>query len=111
METVKNQITWSNILARQLYHNAQMSSLRENLLFSVAAHCISGQFSLTELDGNSSSQDFTGPVIKNLPCNAGDVGLISGQGTKIPHAMGQLSPCATSREKPTHPKLRPNTAK
>ena len=49
METVKNQITWSNILARQLYHNGQISSLRENLLFSVAAHCISGQFSLTEL--------------------------------------------------------------
>ena len=26
-----------------------------------------------------------GPMIKNLPCNAGHVGLISGQGTKIPH--------------------------
>ena len=26
-------------------------------------------------------------VAKTLPCNAGDVGLTSGQGTKIPHAM------------------------
>ena len=52
-----------------------------------------------------------GSVVKNLHCNPGDVGLISGQGTKIPHAMGQLSPCATTREKPTLPKLRPNTAK
>ena len=37
-----------------------------------------------------------GPVVKNLSYNAGDVGLIPGQGTKIPHAAGQLSPCATT---------------
>ena len=30
-------------------------------------------------------------VVKNLPCNVGDVGLIPAWGTKIPHAMGQLS--------------------
>ena len=28
-----------------------------------------------------------GPVVNNLPCNSGD----AGQGTKIPHAMEQLS--------------------
>ena len=39
-----------------------------------------------------------GPVVKNLPYNAGDVGLIPGQGTKIPHAAGQLSPRATTTE-------------
>ena len=33
-----------------------------------------------------------GPMVKNLPYNAGDTGSIPGQGTKIPHAMGQLSP-------------------
>ena len=32
------------------------------------------------------------PGVKNLPSNAGDVGLIPGQGTKIPHAAGQLKP-------------------
>ena len=30
-----------------------------------------------------------GPVVKNLLSNAGDVGLIPGQGIKIPHAVGQ----------------------
>ena len=30
-------------------------------------------------------------MVKNLPSNAGDVGLIPGQGTKIPHSVGQLS--------------------
>ena len=28
-----------------------------------------------------------GPVVKNLPCNTGNMGSIPGQGTKIPHAM------------------------
>ena len=27
-----------------------------------------------------------GPVVKNLPCNAGDKGSIPGWGTKIPHS-------------------------
>ena len=45
-------------------------------------------------------RDFPGsPVVKNSPSNAGDVGLIPGWGTKIPHAAGQLSPCAATREK------------
>ena len=34
--------------------------------------------------------DYPGiPEVKNLPCNAWDVGLIPGQGTKIPHATWQ----------------------
>ena len=33
-----------------------------------------------------------GPVVKNLPCEAGDVDSISGQETEIPHAAEQLSP-------------------
>ena len=39
-----------------------------------------------------------GPVVKNPPSNAGDTGSIPGQGTEIPHAMGQLSPHATTTE-------------
>ena len=36
-------------------------------------------------------RDFpVGAVVKNPPGNAGDVGLIPGQGTKIPHAAEQL---------------------
>ena len=33
-------------------------------------------------------------MVKNLPCNAGS---IPGRGTKIPHAMEQLSPPTTIR--------------
>ena len=33
-----------------------------------------------------------GPVVRNLPCNAGDIGSIPGQETKIPHAVDQLRP-------------------
>ena len=40
-------------------------------------------------------------MVKNLPCNAGDMGLIPGWGTKMPHAMAcvpQLdSPCSATR--------------
>ena len=38
------------------------------------------------------------PVVKNPPYNAGDAGLISDQGTKIPHATGQLSLHTTTTE-------------
>ena len=36
--------------------------------------------------------DFLGfPVVKNLLCNAEEMGSIPGQGTKIPHALEYLS--------------------
>ena len=37
-------------------------------------------------------------MVKNLPSNSGDAGLIPAQGTKIPHATGQLSPRAITTE-------------
>ena len=41
---------------------------------------------------NRFARDFPGgPVVKNPLSNAGDLGSIPGQGTKIPHAVGQLS--------------------
>ena len=39
----------------------------------------------------------SGPVVKNLPSNAGDVGSNPGQGARIPNALGQLSPPATTK--------------
>ena len=46
-------------------------------------------------------QDFPGgPVVKNLPCNAGDMGLIPGWGTKTPHTEEELSPLASQLESP-----------
>ena len=32
-----------------------------------------------------------GLVVKTPPANAGDTGSVPGQGTKIPHATGQLN--------------------
>ena len=44
-------------------------------------------------------RDFTGgPMVKNLPCNAADMGLIPGQGSKIPHAVERLSLCTPTTE-------------
>ena len=37
-------------------------------------------------------------MVRNPPCNAGDIGSIPGPGTKIPHAAEQLSPCTTTGE-------------
>ena len=37
-------------------------------------------------------------MVKNPSCSAGDVGIIPGQGTKIPHAMGHLSLCTLTAE-------------
>ena len=44
-------------------------------------------------------QDFPGgPAVKNLPFSAGDMGWIPGWGTKIPHAVEQLSLCTPTTE-------------
>ena len=40
-----------------------------------------------------------GPVVKNLPCNTGDMGLILCQGTKIPYILGLLNPQTTNNNK------------
>ena len=46
-----------------------------------------------------------GPVGTNLPCNAGNTGLILGWGTKIPSAMEQLeNPCAAMKDPKSHNK-------
>ena len=47
-----------------------------------------------------------GPVVKNLPCNAGDAGSTPGWGTEILNAMEQLIPpqpesLCVPREDPT----------
>ena len=43
----------------------------------------------------------SGPVVKNLPFNAGNTGSIPGLETKIPHAPEKLTSSATNRE-PAH---------
>ena len=39
-------------------------------------------------------------MVKNLLSNAGDAGLIPGQGTKNPHVAEQLSQCTTRELEP-----------
>ena len=64
-------------------------------------------------------RDFPGgPVVKNPPSTAGDVGSISDRGTNVPRALWQLSPRTMTREKPSRwnershvPQQRPDTAK
>ena len=49
------------------------------------------------------AKDFAaGPVVKNPPLNAGDAGLIPGQGTKIPHATKQINVPTTTTEPALH---------
>ena len=51
------------------------------------------------LTWEQNNKDFLGgPVIKDLPSNAEDMGSIPGQGIKISHDTGQLSSRATIRE-------------
>ena len=40
----------------------------------------------------------SGPVDKNPLASTGNMESITGLGTKIPHASGQLGPCATTTE-------------
>ena len=43
-------------------------------------------------------RDFPGgPEVRNLPSNAGDTDSIPGRGTKIPQALGKLSPCIATK--------------
>ena len=45
------------------------------------------------------TRDFPGgPVVKNPPSKAGDLGSIPGQVAEIPQATGRLSPCVRTTE-------------
>ena len=52
------------------------------------------------IDKNSATPSGTsrGPVVKNPPSNARDMGLIPGWGTETPHPMEQLSLCMATTE-------------
>ena len=65
----------------------------------------------TTLEGKLMGDFPGGPVVKNPPSNAGDMGLIPGQGTKIPHALGQLSPCTATREASSPQVLSPHSTR
>ena len=63
---------------------------------------VPGHLQSTGALGDIAEKGFPGgPVVKNLSCNAGGMGSITGLGTKIPHVNGQLSPHTTT-SKPMH---------
>ena len=73
----------------------------ENNLF--LSHSFLGVFLVQQLNLypniRANSRDCPGgPVVKKPPSNAGNMGLIPGEGTKIHHVMEQPSPCTTTTE-------------
>ena len=132
----QNKIKLERILEMQLRPNlAQVEKAMD--VRRTGSHCPSPQWrhqklhlaSASQFDGNTWSRtSLVIQVAKNPPSDAGDSGSIPGQGTKIPHAAGQLSPCAATTEHVcrnyrTHampssrnkrfcvPQLRPNTTR
>jgi len=65
------------------------------------------------------TKDFAGgPVVSSPPSNAGDLGLIPGPGTKVPHAVCHnhraevpQPEALAPQQRPSEPQLRPNAAK
>ena len=111
---VKQRIYISNkVLKRMLLVPLQQSPSSSSFWIESQTLCKNLELSATSTLGSSLSRqshppwwvfknlnwDFPGgPVVKNRSCKAGDAGLISRPGTKIPHAMGQLSPHAATTE-------------
>ena len=93
-------------------HNFGLKTPQEKNSNSVEKHsskCISSKSTLRKNQPTGrvfkerKEEDFPGcPEVKNPSSNAGGTGLISGRGTKIPQAAGQLSLSTTTREKPAH---------
>ena len=88
---------WGNVLKEHLRVEwkriLRTEAMLHKVLFNYQFFCAP---QLKQKLGNGDFPSF--PVVKNLPYNAGDAGLIPGWGTKIPHAMWQLSPRTTTTE-------------
>lgn len=76
--------------------------------FNIHIFCLNTCFKFFPIDISVSLSFFKlhllhcGPVIKNPPCSAGDVGSMPGQGTKTPLAVGQLNLLAATTEPMRH---------
>ena len=80
-------------------HSISISLIFKTALYNRCHYC--PHFTVKDAESQRCylRRDFPGGlVVKNLPSNAEDAGLIPGLGTKIPHAIGQLSPCAATTE-------------
>ena len=74
------------------YGTGDLRGEKGEFTFCVICFCVT----LKNSDGDNPG----GPVVRNQPSNVGDADLTPDQGTKILHAVGQQSPCASAKEKP-----------
>ena len=90
-----------NLSDRNFWYKLETDSLVIIVSKKWAPSCMNCGSLMKEKDTLKTDQvrDFPGgPVVKNLPASAGDTGSSPGLGTKIPHAVGQLSLRATATE-------------
>ena len=95
---LKDSTWWSQMSLQQprLYENTALC--RTTCPMGRPQQCCLGRLK-GWLHKHTHPGDFPGgPVVKSPPSSAGDKCSIPGQGTKIPHATGHLSPRDTIRE-------------
>ena len=85
--------------ARGLVASESKKKKKKDLLYSTGNSIQYPVINHTGKEYRKDCRDFTGgPVVKNSPSSAGDTGSNPGQGTKILHATGQLSPLTASTQ-------------
>ena len=92
--------TWTRVQTpgRVSAWSGEKSNLSHRMEFKKSPRFGNCVFAINGGQEDSIFRDFPGGrMIKNLPANVGDMGLIPGLG-KIPHAVGQLSPRAAATE-------------
>jgi len=93
-------------ISRIFFCTPSLARMQNQPFYLLSAHCLcslitSNHLSVHWKDVYQYAQCGDGPgdpVLKSLACNAGDLGLIPGPGTKIPHASEKVSPLATITE-------------
>ena len=73
----KTQLVW-NIHSRFILNSPKLETPQMSIYVSVGDWIVPSKGHVRGFPG--------GPVVKSLPANGGDVGLIPGQGTKVPHS-------------------------
>ena len=93
-------------ISRIFFCTPSLARMQNQPFYLLSAHCLCSLITSNHLSvhwkdvyqyaryGNGPGD----PVLKSLACNAGDLGLIPGPGTKIPHASEKVSPLATITE-------------
>ena len=81
---------------------AKLSSARQDILRQELTDALMIEHNLFYLKLADYWDVLSGPVVKNLPSNARDAGLIPGWGPRIPRAVEQIRPSTTTRQSLSH---------